>query len=429
MGISDLDNNRWTQFTSLWENQRVRQATTLYMASFAGIPLSIFTSIVFTRFLGPQGYGDFAFLDSLFDFARIIFPVGFFYAGNRALVLNKDRIMAREYYGATLVYLFLLFVAMFVMMAIYGVIDPNLGQKGLRGFYFYLLPFGWIFLMTPFFDNMLHADNRIHALAATRFFPKVFTFAAALIIFFLARDFTGNRLAVIWPVYLAAFFLVYAFVLFRIRISFNNLRERMKAIWAYNRSYGIHLYVGSLFSVGSVALTGILISYFSPDNAGVGFFFLAVAIARPLALIPGVIAATWYKDFATQKKASGKLMTTTLLMTLTALVALMLMAGPFIRFFYSDEFVTVVPLVHLAAGGMLLYGLASFYNRFLEAHGRGETIRNTFIVMGLVLTTLNLILIPARGETGAMMAMIISSGVYLAGMALGYYRLIRPQSN
>ena len=425
MGVSDFGNGRWVFFTGLWDNWRVRQAATLYVASFAGIPLSIFTSIVFTRFLGPQGYGDFAFLDSLFDFARIIFPVGFFYAGNRALVLNKDRVMAREYYGATLVYLFLLFVAMFVVMAIYGLIDPNLGQKGLRSFYFYLLPFGWIFLMTPFFDNMLHADNRIHALAATRFFPKVFTFTAALIIFFLARDFTGNRLAVIWPVYLAAFLLVYAFVLFSIRISFKNLKERMKAIWAFNRSYGIHLYVGSLFSVGSVALTGILISYFSPDNAGVGFFFLAVAIARPLALIPGVIAATWYKDFATQHKASAKLMTTTLLMTLTALVALILMAGPFIRFFYSDEFRAVIPLVYLAAGSMLLYGLASFYNRFLEAHGQGKPIRNTFIAMGLVLTTLNLLLIPGKGENGAMLAMIISSGVYLAGMALGYYKHIR----
>ena len=429
MGISDFDNGRLGFITGLWGNLRVRQAATLYVASFAGIPLSIFTSIVFTRFLGPQAYGDFAFLDSLFGFARIIFPLGFFYAANRSLVLNQDRNKAREYYGATLVYLALLFLVMLVVMAIYGVFDPNLGQKGLRGFYFYLLPFGWIFLMTPFFDNMLHADNRIYALAASRFFPKVFTFSAALLIFFLAREFTGNRLAVIWSVYLMAFFVVYTFVLIRIRVSFRHLKERMTSIWAHHKDYGVHLYTGTLFSLGAVALTGILISYFSHDNAGVGFFFLAMAIARPLALIPGVIAATWYKDFATQKKASGRLMTTTLLMTLTALVALMLMAGPFIRFFYSDEFVTVVPLVHLAAGGMLLYGLASFYNRFLEAHGRGETIRNTFIVMGLVLTTLNLILIPARGETGAMMAMIISSGVYLAGMALGYYRLIRPQSN
>ena len=183
--------------SGIWANLRVRQAVTLYAASFAGIPLGIVTSIIFTRFLGPQGYGDFAFLDTLFDFARAIFPLGFFYAGNRALVLNNNPRTSREYYGAALIYLFLLFILMGVVMVIYGLLDPNLADKGLTRFYFYLLPFGWIFLMGPYFDNMLHPDNRLHELAAVRFFPKVITFAAALAIWFLLRDFQGNRLAIV----------------------------------------------------------------------------------------------------------------------------------------------------------------------------------------------------------------------------------------
>ncbi len=415
----------WHQITSLWDNLRVRQAVALYVASFAGIPLSIFTSIVFTRFLGPQGYGDFAFLDSLFDFARIIFPLGFFYAGNRALVLNHDKQKAREYYGATLIILFLLFVLMAVVMMGYGLTDSNLAEKGLDRFFLYLVPFGWVFLLTPYFDNMLHADNRIHELAATRFFPKVVTFAVALVIFFLLQEFQGDRLAIVMSAYIGAFLVVYLLVFVRIRASFGHLRTRLRRIMHYQRDYGIHLYVGTLFSVGSAALTGILISYFSDDNTGVGFFTLSVAIARPLALIPGVIAATWFKDFSQQTHVSVRLTAITLILSVTAFGALLLLTSPFIRFFYSDDFLPVIVLVYLAGVGMFLYGLASFFNRFLEAHGQGKTVRNTFVATGIVLLVFNLLLIPGHGATGAAVAMIIASTVYLAGMIASYWRVIR----
>ncbi len=410
--------------SGLRANLRVRQAVTLYAASFAGIPLGIVTSIIFTRFLGPQGYGDFAFLDTLFDFARAIFPLGFFYAGNRALVLNDNPRTSREYYGAGLIYLFLLFILMGVVMVIYGLLDPNLADKGLTRFYFYLLPFGWIFLMGPYFDNMLHPDNRIHELAAVRFFPKVITFAAALAIWFLLRDFQGNRLAIVWPAYLLAFLTVYALVFSRIRISFRNLRTRMQTILAHNRRYGIHLHIGHLFSNGAIALTGILISYYSPDNRGVGFFFLALAISRPLALIPGVIAATWFKDFARQHRASRQLTIFTILLSLTAFAALLLLAGPFIRLVYTDDFLPVINLVYLTGTAMLLHGIATFYNRFLEAHGHGKIVRNVFIATGLSLLALNLLLIPGYGVHGAAIAMIISSAVYFAGCLGGYFRAI-----
>lgn len=413
--------------TEIWNNLRIRQAMTLYAASFAGIPLSIVTSIVFTRFLGPQGYGDFAFLGSLFDFAVIIFPMGFFYAGNRALVLNHDKVKAREYYGAGLVYLGILFVLMAVALFVYGLIDPNLSDKGLGRFFLYLLPFSWIFLMQPFFDNMLHADNRISELAATRIMPKIITFTSALIIYFLASDFTGNRLAIIWPVYMFAFLSVYVLVLVRIRVSFRNLKERMGAIRKHHRTYGIHLYTGILFSAGAISLTGILLSYFSDDNTGVGFFTLAVAIARPMALIPGVIATTWFKDFASQERMGRKLFLNTMLLSVISLAGLWLLAGPFIRFFYSDDFLPVIFLVHLSGIGMLLYGIGSYYNRFLEAKGQGKSVRNTHIAMGLVLLVSNLILIPVYGPEGAAAAMIIASAVYCTGMWAFYRRWLKQQ--
>ncbi len=406
--------------TDLWSNVRVKQTATLYAASFAGIPFAIITSIVFTRFLGPQGFGDFSFLGSLFDFAIIIFPMGFFFAGNRALVLNDDPARAREYFGAALVYLFLLFGVMMLVMTVYAFIDPNLAAKNLNTFFLLLLPFSWIFLLEPYFATMLHADNRINELAATRFLPKVITFAAAIVIYFFGGEFGGNRLAIIWFTYLFSFLSVYVLVFAHIKLSFANLRQRMKEIWSLHRSYGIHLYTGMLFSAGAISLTGILISYFSDDNTGVGFFALAIAIARPMALIPGAIAVTWFKNFANDRRISRRLLFSTLLLTVLALGALLLLADPFIRFFYSQHFLPVIPLVYVAAAAMTCWGLGGFFSRFLEAHGRGKAVRNTHIIMGMTLVVGNLLLIPSMGATGALLAMTVAKALYLAGMFYAY---------
>lgn len=406
--------------TGLLSNMRVKQTATLYAASFAGIPFAIVTSIVFTRFLGPQGYGDFSFLSSLFYFAIIIFPMGLFFAGNRALVLNNDRARAREYFGAVLVYLFLLFGVMVLGLTAYAFTDPNLDAKGLTTFFLFLLPFSWIFLLEPYFETMLYADNRISELAVSRFFPKLITFAAAIVIYYTGREFGGNRLAVIWCAHLVSFLSVYVFVFARIKLSFANLWQRMKEIWSLHRSYGVHLYVGMLFSAGAIAFTGILISYFSDDNTGVGFFALAVAIARPLALIPGAIAITRFKDFAGEGHINRRLLVSTLLLTGLALVALVLLAAPFVRFFYSHDFLPVIPLVYIAACAMLCWGLGGFFSRFLEAHGHGKAVRNAHIVMGVTLLIANLLLIPSHGATGALIAMTLAKTLYLATMFWAY---------
>jgi O-antigen/teichoic acid export membrane protein len=111
-----------------------------------------------------------------------------------------------------------------------------------------------------------------------------------------------------------------------------------------------------------------------------------------------------------------------LLLSLLAFAALVMLAGPFIRFFYSNEFTPVIPLIYFSGFGMLLYGLGSFFNRFLEAHGAGKMVRNTHMVMGVSLLLLNLLLIPPYGPAGAAVAMVVANMVYLAGMWAGYVR-------
>jgi O-antigen/teichoic acid export membrane protein len=399
---------------------RVRQVAMLYAANFFGIPLALVTSIVFTRFLGPRAYGDFAFLDSIFEFGKIIFTFGFFYSGSRAIVLNHRLQRTREYYGASLVVLLVLFLVMSVFFVGYGLLDNNLENKGLTRFFLMLVPFGWIFLLMPYFDTLLKADNRIRALSASRFMPKVVLFAGALGVYFFLGDFQGSRLGVVWGLYLTAFFVVYAAILLRIRVSFHSLRRRIRELWMYNRKFGVHIYTGGLFYAGSLSLTTIMVSYFSPDNSGVGFLALALAITRVLELLPTAIATAYFRDFATQQSLSRTLLFITVMLALGGLALTWVLIGPFIRLFYSEDFVPVIALVFPVSAAMLMHGMAGFLNRFLEARGQGKAIRNTYVITGVTLVASSLLLIPSGLEAGAATALLISGVVYLAVMTVYY---------
>ncbi len=418
--------SRWSKWhassISIWGNVRFRQVLMLYAANLAGVPLALVTSIVFTRFLGPQGYGNFAFLDSIFDFGKTIFTLGFFYAGSRAIVLSNLPQKVREYYGSTLLILGGLFIIMSVFFVGYGLFDPNLSEKGLTGFFLILIPFGWVFMLIPFFDTILKADNRIKTLAATRFLPKVVLFAGSITIFFLFSGFEGNRLAVVWTIYLMAFVSVFLLVLSRIKMSLKNSRQRIAEIWQQNKSFGLHIYTGGLFYAGSLSLTGIMLSYYSHDNAGVGFLALALAISRPLELIPSAVATAYFRDFASQAALDKRLTRITVLLSMGGLVLTWLLIGPFIRYFYSDEFLPVVMLVFPISIAMVLHGMSGLLNRFLEARGKGKAIRNTYIVTGISLVSANAMLIPIYGATGASLAMLFSGIVYISVMVIYYLK-------
>jgi O-antigen/teichoic acid export membrane protein len=184
------------------------------------------------------------------------------------------------------------------------------------------------------------------------------------------------------------------------------------------------VYFGALFSTGSSALAGLLISYFGVNNSGVGFYSLALTITEPLGFIPNVIATTHYKDFSTKTKIPKKLIVITLSVTFTALVVCWILVGPFIKYFYGLEFQSVIALTFIVSFGVIMNGFADFFNRFLGSHGQGKALRNSAIIVGIFVMVFNLTLIPLFGETGAAYTLIFSSLIYILTMLWFYRKLV-----
>ena len=409
-------------------NLRIKQVVSLLAVNVFIIPLSFVSNIIITRFLGPVAFGDFKFILYVFSFSLVLFNFGFFQAGNRALVLNTDPEKTREYYGSMLVVLIGLFLLIAIVLFAYALVDKNISEKGLRTMLICIIPFAWIFLLITYFEVLFQADNKIGLLAKSRLYPKILFFISVLILYGFFSKYQGNRLNIIWIFFLLTQIVGFIYILYKINPSFRNLRTRIKEIWFFNKTYGLNVYLGALFSTGAYALSGLLISYFGINNSGVGFYSLALTISEPLSFIPNVIATTHYKDFSTQTRIPKKLILITVSVTLSALALTLILVGPFIKYFYGSEFQSVISLTFIVSFGTILGGFADFFNRFLGSHGQGKALRNSAIIVGLFVMVFNVTLIPFYGETGAAYTLILTTLISILTMLWFYRRLVSKLS-
>ena len=418
------------RLTELYKNNlRIKQVVSLLAVNIFIIPLSFVSNIIITRFLGPVAFGDFKFILYVFSFSIVLFNFGFFQAGNRALVLNSDPEKTREYYGSMLVILLGLFLVIAIVLFVYAMVDKNINEKGLRTMLICIIPFTWLFLLGTYFEVLFQADNKIGLLGKSRLYPKIIFFITILALFLFFTKYKGNRLSIIWFLYLVTQIIGFVYIIYKINPSFRNLRTRIMEIWFYNKTYGFNVYFGALFSTGSSALTGLLISYFGINNSGVGFFSLALTITEPLGFIPNVIATTHYKDFSTEKSIPKKLTLITLAVTLSAMILCWILVGPFVKYFYGPEFRAVIPLTFIVSFGVIMGGFADFFNRFLGSHGQGKALRNSAIIVGIFAMIFNVTLIPLLGETGAAYTTIFSALIYILTMLWFYRRLVNRLAN
>lgn len=413
------------QYTQLKNNPRAKQVLGLFSVNIIGIPIGIVTSIVITKYLGAQGFGDYKFIISIFNLAIIIFSFGFFQAGNRALVLNNDKQKAKEYYGAELLLTVGIFIVMSGFLVLYALIDNNIHDKNLDRFLLFVIPFGWIFLLASYFETLFQADNRIRMLGEFRLYPKIGFLVSAIILYLVFMNTETNKLAIVYGLYLLTEVIVYIIILRKLDVSFNNMKMRLNEIWNYNKTFGFNVYIGSLFAVGFSQLTEILISYFGVDNSGVGFYSLAITFTMPLTFIPNTIATTHYKDFSTSSKIPKKLLIITLALSVGALIVLWLIVPPFVKYFYGKEFNSVVLLNFIVSAGVIAHGFGDFYNRYLGANGQGKALRNSSFLVGGSMMLFNLLFIPKWGETGAAYARLITGFVYLIIIIFYYLRYIK----
>ena len=412
----------------LWQRKSIRQIVGLLSVNTIGIPLAIFTNILVTRYLGPELFGDYKFICSIFNLSALLVTLGFFQAGNRAIVLAKENQRIREFYGAILIVLFLLYVLMSLGLLIFAHFDSNLSDKGLTSLFIPVIPLGLIPLWNQLYETILPASNKIGYLSKIRLFPKLINLVAACFLYYCAQRLPWNRLIAILLVYNLSQMITFIYVAFKLKPTLKDLKNRLKEIFTYNAQFGFNVYIGALFAVGLGYLTEILISYFGVNNVDVGYYSLSITLTQPLTFIPATIATTHYKSFASAPRIPPKIILTTLSLSGLSVIALWLLIPPFIRYFYGNEFLPVIGINFFVCIAVFLHGYGDFINRFIQAKGKGVMLRNASIVVGLATLLSNVLLIPSYGAYGAAFSKIINGLVYVAIIYYFYRKTIKDET-
>ncbi len=405
----------------IYSISKFKQIVSLFSANIIGIPFGFFISIILARYLGADTYGDYMFITNILNLSVLLFSFGVFQAGNRAIVLSKNINEIREYYGAELVFLFCVFALISILLVLYTFYDPNINSKGLSITMLSILPFSWTYILIKYYEILFQADNRIKLLAITRLSTKIIFLVLISIVVYFITQINNHKLLTIFYLYITAQIIVFIYVLLKLKISFKNLKERLKSIISFNKTFGFNVYLGSIFAVGFAQLSAILISYFGIDNSGVGFYSLALTIAAPIGFIPNTIATSYYKDFSKFKQIPNNILSFTFAITLPVLILSWVLINPFIMFFFGNEYESVIYLFYILSAGIMLHGLADIYNRFLGAHGQGKILRNCSFIVGSSLLLFNIFLIPIYGEIGASYTKSFTGLIYLVSI-IYYYK-------
>lgn len=404
-----------------------KQVARLFAANLISIPIGIIVSIILTRFLGAEDYGNYQFINSIFSFSITLLTFGFLQATSRALVLNYNPVRAKQYYGTTLIILGGIFILMSLVLLIYGLLDENLQSKNIQSVFLLTIPVGAIYLIMSYFETLLQADNQIKLLSQSRLMPKVLFGIVVTLIYFYFKDTEYEKLRLVFFYFFITQLFVYIYLIHKLKVSFKFFHNRLKQIWLYNKNFGFDVYLGSIFALGFSSLVQILIGYFSTDNSGVGYFALALTFSMPLSIIPNIIATAYYKDFAKSNGVTPNLLFITIGLSILGLFTVWLLVPPMVNHFYGKEYSPVIQINFIVSFGVLIHGFGDFFNRFLGANGQGKALRNSAFFVGGSLVVGSVLLIPKYGEYGAAYAKLAAGVVYLSLIIYYYLKFIRTK--
>ena len=414
-------------------NKHIKQSLTLMLWNFLSLPLTIVTNIVITRYMGAASYGDYLYVQRVFDFVYIILGFGVLQSINRTVLLAKDKgeQEIREYYGSGYLCLLVIYAIICISLYAFTFISPNIREKDLVEIMLCVIPFCLVHYTATYFEQVLPASNKINDLIIQRYIPRFGLFVLSLVLYIVVKkvDWDVSPLVVVWSIFWGTQILTYLYVFKRIKPSFANAKSKIRDIIKIDKEFGIQVYLGNIFSTAFTALMPIFLSYFGEDNAGVGFYSLSLMLSQPLSFIPVVVATSHYQKFADYKSIPRKLMTMTFLISCAAMVFLWIIVTPFIKFFYTPEFSPVIYLTIISSVGTLLYGISDFFSRYLMAQGKGKPLRNSSFIVGFITLAMSVALIPWIHETGAAITHVAAGLVYFFIIVFYYRKCAKENTN
>ncbi len=396
-----------------------KQVIYLYAATFIGTLLGVVASIVNTRSLSPEYYGDVRYVQNIINFMASLLLFGYFLSGSRLLALSTDEEKSRSIRGVMII---ILFVSVAILML--GVLANafiHIGNSALYTLFLVSLPVCSFPLLNNYVNTTAQGDNHIGRLAIARLVPTALYIPIAYYVYSTYGATSKNMMLLQWGIYTIVLFLV----VWSTRPSFAGMKEVFHDLNEENKRYGIQLYYGSLAMLATNYIGGVTLGAFNSDNVNVGFYTLALTVTSPLAMLPGIVGTTYFKKFATLDRIPPKVMKVTVLITIASCICFVILIKPLVEILYSESYRMVGVYAAWMAAGFCIHGIGDMLNRYLGSHGKGNPIRNSSFICGFIRVAGFTLFVYLWDITGAILTNILSSIVYTVVLEYYYAKEVR----
>ncbi|WP_298505533.1 oligosaccharide flippase family protein [uncultured Maribacter sp.] len=402
----------------IFKNQKVKQAIVLYSSTIGSMLIGFLISVLNTKYLGKDNYGDFKFIEVLFSLIVLFSTFGFFYSCTYMTAKEENEQKKNKLFGAHII--IGLVISLFLILILTSYI--SFFYTGNLGIYIHvLLPFMFVLVFNNSLENILQGNNKIYSLSILKIGPKFIYLLTLLgIIFFF--DELSLKSALVF--FYASTGIIIVSIILKTPFSFKDLKATINSIFETNKIVGFPIYIGGVLGVASTHLSSLFISFFN-NNTDFGFYALALTVSSPMGVLPGIVGTTLMRDFANKKKMPVNILKLIVIISLIFFVLFLTFLNPLFNYFYSREYEPAINLAILTSVAFLIHGFGDLYNKFLYAKGEGKKMRISSINIGLSNIILSLCLIPLFGSSGAAYVKIISSAVYLGTVSFFYYKRIK----
>jgi len=390
----------------------------LYVSTIVGLGFNFLGSILNSKMLSKESFGDFKYIQSYLLLLNSVINFGFFQSGSRIIAVAENKKKGQIIKG----YLLYLCVAGLIIMFVLTLGIRLLGTRVLSDRVFhYLLIFFPLFIAHPlmnYFESAFQAERKLLSFSLYKLVPPI----AYIICLLIGRSFFSGIISYNIITYYSCSLLVFVLFFSFDKVKFKWKSEELDELLLANKEFGLQIYYGALWGVGTGYLLTILVGYYNVNNVDVGRYSLAYTLVTLLTFLPTIFGTANFKDFVTAEKLPRKVLYQAIFSSLILLLLLIFTIDFWIKLFFNSSFVIVGLLVKIGAITAVLHGFGDFINKFLIAKGRGRIIKNAAIITGIIQLISAFIFIPRYSAVGAMIANAIGSGAYFLIFMIYYYK-------
>lgn len=398
-------------------NKNNKQVIVLFLSTIIGVLLGVVSSVLNTRSLDAINYGDVRYVQNLINLFSCVFLLGFFVSGSRLLALSKDTEYNRGIKGVMVRYLMITILLMSLVLVCLYFFHRIYRTSFDASLFLVSIPVCAQPLMLNYINTTSQGDNQITQIALARLLPAFIYVIVAYIVYNCFNVTSSLMILLQWGIACVVFIIIISST----KPQFSNYQKYRKLLNEENKSYGIHLYFGSLAMVATQYISGVTLGIFNEDNVNVAYYTLALTISMPLSMLPSIVGTTYFKKFASQTKIDKKVFYSTLGITGFSYLIYLAAIQPIVSFLYPPSYANVGVFASVLAIAKCVHGFGDMVNRFLCSHGKGKEIRNASFVTGGCLVFGSIVFVYIWGIWGAILTNVASSSAYTF-MMIYYYR-------